>query len=514
MSGMTRLLSTPPQVPRAPAAARARGQASVFVIIVAAILVIAALLVYNSGRAVVTRIHLQNAADSAAYSGAVVMARAYNFAAYSNRAMVANQVAIAQMVGLASWSRYYCLVYADADCGDFKTFGTWDTITAVTELFEGFNSATDIVEPIYQPLSSTLFGILNKGTGPIVMVLNGINLTLSAASQAYYAAAYLDLGAAALDTGVVHRVLVDTDPKANLALVGTGIGQTAAAGVTTASLGEIADFIKQYKPLDYSTDPKADPNNRFHNVVMASRDQFSSSRSSLEIAPFVVGVWSLGDCFERGFGGIVVSSLGYHGSTVLSTDNKTWRANDTSPFLAVGVCVVIVNIGPIPVPIPIPIVVPPPPSYGQANVTDNSADKNMYTLTSSEYSGLLPYIDVKDLQKQDYNAPDFTIFAVRKKDSIATTQQLLKDGKTPIAGGNLTTPDGEAQDIMMVAASSGVYFYRPQFKDDNTEMPGQPNSFSGSVGLYGSLFSPYWEPHLVPTNAVVKAAVTVAQGGL
>ena len=506
---MTASKPSPRRQPAGTGFARARGQASVFVVIVAAILVIAALLVYNSGRAVATRIHLQNAADSAAYSGAVVMARAYNFAAYSNRAMVANQVAIAQMVGLASWSRYYCLVYAESDCGDFPTFGTWDEIIAITDLFEGFNSATSVVQPIYQPLTEGLFSILNSATGPIVTILNGINLTLSAASQAYYLGAYADLSGAALDTGVVHRVLVDTDPKASLAVVGSGLGQTAAAGVTGASLGEIANFIKQYKPLNYSTDPNADPNNRFHNVVMASRDQFSSSRSSLEVAPFVVGVWSLGDCFGDGFGGVVVSSLGYHGSTVLSTDNKTWTANDTSPFLAVGVCVVIIDVG-----IPIPVIVPISPSYGQANVTDNAADKNMYTLTSSEYSGLLSYIDVKNLQKQDYSAPDFTIFAVRKKDSIATTQQLLNDSNTPIAGGNLTTPDGEAQDIMMVAASSGVYFYRPQFKDDNTETPGQPNSFSGNVGLYGSLFSPYWEPHLVPTNAAAKAAVTVAQGGL
>ena len=514
MSGMTRSLSTPPQVPRVPAVARMRGQASVFVIIVAAILVIAALLVYNSGRAVATRIHLQNAADSAAYSGAVELARAYNFAAYSNRAMVANQVAIAQMVGLASWSRYYCLVYAEADCGNFTNFGTWDEITTVTDLFEGFNSATEIVQPIYQPLTDTLFGILNDATGPIVTVLNGINTTLSLASQAYYAAAYLDLAGAAVDTGVVHRVLVDTDPKASLATVATGLGQTAAAGVTTASLGEIFDFIKQYKPLDYSTNQNADPNNRFHNVVMASRDQFSSSRSSLEIAPFVVGVWSLGDCFGDGFGGVVVSSLGYHGSTVLSSDNKTWNANDTSPFLAAGVCVIIVDVGPVPVPVPIPVIVPVAPSYGQANVTANAANKNTYTLTSSEYSGLLSYIDVKNLQKQDYNAPDFTIFAVRNQNSIATTQQLEAVGKTPIAGGNLATPDAEAQGVMMVAASSGVYFYRPQFKDNTTVTPGQPNSFSGNVSLYGSLFSPYWEAHLVPTSAAVKALVTTAQGGL
>ena len=511
MPRMRALLTAPTRVPRAPALVRMRGQASVFVIIVAAILLVAALMVYNSGRMVVTRIHLQNAADSAAYSGAVVMARAYNFAAYSNRAMVANQVAIAQMVGLASWSRYYCLIYAEDDeCGDFTGFGTWDAITAITDLFNGVNSATDVVQPVYQPLTQGLFTLLNDGTGPIVSILNGINLALSGASQAYYVAALADVSGASLDTGVVHRVLVATDPKAKLATALYGPGAGAGELDTAASLGEMADFIKQYKPLDYSTDPNADPNNRFHDVVMDSRDTFSSSRSSMEIAPFTVGVWSAGDCFEDGGGFVIVNSLGYHGSTVLSTDNKTWTANDTSPFLATGVCVIIVDVG-IPIPVPIPIIVPMPPSYGRANVTDNSADKNMYTLTGSTYNGLLPYIDVKDLSKPDYTAPTFTIFAVRKADSIGTTQQLLKAGKTPIAGGNLEASDGDAQGIMMVSASSQVYFYRPQYASDTQETPGKPNSFS-STGLYGSLFSPYWEPHLVATNSIVKAAVTAAQG--
>ena len=123
-------------------------------------------------------------------------------------------------MGLASWSRYYCLVYAEADCGDFTNFGTWDEIIAITDLFQGFNSATEIVQPIYQPLTETLFGILNDATGPIVTILNGINTTLSLASQAYYAAAYLDLAGAAVDTGVVLMPLrtVTIGPVASLSI--------------------------------------------------------------------------------------------------------------------------------------------------------------------------------------------------------------------------------------------------------------------------------------------------------
>jgi len=54
--------------------------------------------VFNSSRAVNEKINLVNAADAAAYSGAQVAARQLNFMAYTNRAMIANEVAIGHMV--------------------------------------------------------------------------------------------------------------------------------------------------------------------------------------------------------------------------------------------------------------------------------------------------------------------------------------------------------------------------------------------------------------------------------
>jgi hypothetical protein len=58
---------------------------------------------FNSFQLSSAKIKLQNTADAAAYSAAVLQARDYNFAAYTNRAMVANQVSAAQVVALKSW---------------------------------------------------------------------------------------------------------------------------------------------------------------------------------------------------------------------------------------------------------------------------------------------------------------------------------------------------------------------------------------------------------------------------
>lgn len=72
------------------------------VFIVAVIL--ALWVMYDSGELMSDKIRLQNTADNVAYSTAALVSRDLNFIAYTNRAMVANQVGIAQMVGLSSWA--------------------------------------------------------------------------------------------------------------------------------------------------------------------------------------------------------------------------------------------------------------------------------------------------------------------------------------------------------------------------------------------------------------------------
>lgn len=72
------------------------------VLITSAVLV----LMFNTGQKVTERSHVANAADAAAYSGAVWTARHLNFMAYTNRAMVANHAAVGHFVSYVSWVRY------------------------------------------------------------------------------------------------------------------------------------------------------------------------------------------------------------------------------------------------------------------------------------------------------------------------------------------------------------------------------------------------------------------------
>ncbi|HLS81837.1 MAG TPA: pilus assembly protein TadG-related protein [Steroidobacter sp.] len=66
----------------------------------------ALILMFNTGQQVTERSQVANAADAAAYSGAVWTARHLNFMAYTNRAMLANHLAVGHLVSYVSWARY------------------------------------------------------------------------------------------------------------------------------------------------------------------------------------------------------------------------------------------------------------------------------------------------------------------------------------------------------------------------------------------------------------------------
>jgi len=85
---------------------RQRGQALPLGLALALVGMLGALVLYNTGRVASDKARLANAADAAAYSGLLWQARAMNFQAYTNRAMVANEVSIAQAVSLRSWASY------------------------------------------------------------------------------------------------------------------------------------------------------------------------------------------------------------------------------------------------------------------------------------------------------------------------------------------------------------------------------------------------------------------------
>jgi hypothetical protein len=83
-----------------------RGQALIYGIFVLMGGLTALFFLFNTGQLSSEKTKLVNTADAVAYSAGVMQARALNFDAYSNRALVANEVLVAQMVSLSSWGQY------------------------------------------------------------------------------------------------------------------------------------------------------------------------------------------------------------------------------------------------------------------------------------------------------------------------------------------------------------------------------------------------------------------------
>ncbi|MBS0192668.1 MAG: hypothetical protein JSR34_00275 [Proteobacteria bacterium] len=458
---------------RVPAAQRRQsGQIIIMVAILAIVLLLAALLVYNVGRVNLVKTRLQNTADSASYSSALVMARAYNFTAYSNRAMVANQVAIAQMVSLASWSRFYCLIFADSKCGKFSANGTDRAILFGLNLFGGQPGKT--VNSLYQNISSAVFNTLDTTTGPAVTLLDGLESVLSNASTVYMLGTALEVPAVAVQ--VVH----DNDPQA--AVSGTGSAALAVSEI------QLAANQKRYTPLRRADDP----GNRFHNVTMASLDPWTSSRSGSEDPPFTTGLTAFGNCLGDGFGGIDFFGT-WSGTAALSNDNTQWTANDRGAYFGFGVCVIVVDI----FPIPIPVFIPVPPSTGMGIAGGNAGQWQV-----GSYSGLRSYMGLRRLNQPDWESPTINLFVERKTQTVDTTKQMHDSGQ-PIAGGQLDMYDSQASGIIQVASSANAYFVRPD---------GQWSL--GGYLVYGNLFNPYWEAHLVKTPTPLVVAADGVQAGI
>ena len=93
-------------MPTAAHPVRQRGQALPFAVFLLIASTAVMLFSLNAGQVTVEKTRITNAADAAAYSAGVTLARALNYGGYTNRAMIANEVAVAQAVSAASWTNY------------------------------------------------------------------------------------------------------------------------------------------------------------------------------------------------------------------------------------------------------------------------------------------------------------------------------------------------------------------------------------------------------------------------
>jgi hypothetical protein len=236
-------------------ARRHSGQAMVLFLGFAAAMVAMLLVAFNSGQVTNAKMRAMNAADAAAYSGALWQARNLNFQAYMNRAIVANEVTIAQAVTVRSW-----VAYVDRFVGNVNT---------IAQFIPYVNAAVRAIDRVIDAVDDT------------------VQRTLPLAESAIRALGNLEHGAqVAFDAAapLAAQSLASNVAIANGAEVSTG-GNT----LILRNLNTWRGFTDTYSP-GARRQNNNDRRVRLREVILNSRDGFVQERDWRMGLPFVFGL--------------------------------------------------------------------------------------------------------------------------------------------------------------------------------------------------------------------------------
>lgn len=255
----------------------------------------------NTARMVEEKIRTTNAADAAAYSAALMEARALNHHAYVNRAIVANQVAIAQTLAMVGWTGHFAETWTrkspilDAlnDLAPVRGGGdAWRRHGQLLAVVAGQHAADYYSGgQASQTVRDEVMPIVNE-IGAIAVIGFDLASTALAATQPIIEAA-LRSGEGAGGSPqqrIVERVVHAMDPALRAEIV--------------ASTHGYPRFLTAYRDAD---------RDRLRHVVLESRDPFSRERA-----------WTLE-------GGLAGHRLERRGTTTMP-DADRWTSFDELSF--------------------------------------------------------------------------------------------------------------------------------------------------------------------------------------
>lgn len=234
---------------------RLKGQALVLFVVFAAVLAMGVVLMFDTGQTVNKKVHLDNASDATAYSLAVQQARVMNYAAYMNRARIANEVTMAQLVSASSWQSML------------------HSHTVIMYRIAQMLSWIPYVGPVLRTIAQVGEYVMQGSRLGMTPTATAAIPVLSTMNTSYAASTDLMLNIAA----GVHRgmqtadeVLAQNDGTAELSDIGKVL---LAQQLGRANSSGSAGLFERYTRHDRRG------MNRYRNVVMASRDGFSVERN-------------------------------------------------------------------------------------------------------------------------------------------------------------------------------------------------------------------------------------------
>lgn len=454
------------------------------------------------------KIKLQNTADAAAYSAAVLQARDYNFSAYTNRAMVANQVSAAQVVALKSW----------IDELDNTYMGNPDTEQLVTTFADHpalWRTPKQRAHADIAPVRATLDALLPA----VARGIGGITRALSDAQTNYHAAIFAAVPEVAND--VAQRNQPDTH-------VTSGYFTSPRNAVQLAAWQTYTRVVTPAGNLD------AD---HFADVVTDSTtlDRFVKARvSSRSVAP---DYQQLDDSSARcPGGGRIAIRVAHVGGTQLRSDKKGWQSIDASTAHITITCIDTVDAaiaghgGSANGDVSSFMTRPPFVAWsdwkgygGYMNFGDPDSTQpgmNVPAAMAEQFTqgpgvsldtangGLLPYQDIAHAPLAS-EAPRITIEVERVAGTLVKSAGVGGAGRMRVDGGS-------ANGAMRTLASAHAYFVRPSAGALDDGLAGALHDAGAWLREdgkteYPSTFSPYWQASLASVSAEERAAAQAAQ---
>lgn len=484
-----------------------RGQALLLFLGLIASLLVAGVGVYSIGQVTSEKQKVVNATDAAAYSGALIQARALNLVAYGNRAEIANEAFLAQAISIQSWVRYHQKVIENIQEYVVPVLYGFVITSPIAAVVEGI---IEVIQPIVDALEEGADGVAS-GLATVVEAYGKYALT----NASYLLLNEVALSAAAKEAAdkVLAQNLANQDGK-------TDVAPNSIKGVELGSLnfaawsGAFAQYTKN--KTVYQAD---DGRYAAAEIVLASRDDFTERRDGPSWSnplSYLIGNSTFGNCW------IIEIGSSRDGGTQLQ-DYERWEAQDTSEFTAKSRnnrrlrCRSFFSL---------------PTGWGRTTV-DESGDEGDSRTNPHDWAGSLAYSDspvnhdgwtgVKELYdldrksnnygrptQVDNNNPTKTEFifhyAAAKSRTLVKTADQLGIFKQSIAGnkplGDTTLKPGMMEDQLAAVSAAKVFFSRP--KRDSRDFTATTLFRADAHHEVASLYSPYWQVRLTsPSNAAL-----------
>ncbi len=410
---------------------------------------------------------LINATDAGALAGAAEQARLLNFMAYGNRAMIASDVMVAQMVSLDSWLRWL----RQSSLGIEYATRLIPYIQVIGVLFNG---VYQVVNPVEVVFSKSLDGLL--------MGLDAFKTQAQLANDAAYQAGGILAVLAAQNVLRANSLSGGSNidyilPNLRAPLMGGAVG-----------LNDILwrDFTRLYS---------GQQRERLAQVVSDSRDQFSVRRDGNQLTNWNIG---LARSKKRG--------------TTLLRNYERWEAQDTWDIR---------------MPRPFRSALTLPVGWGRADSGEGGhlmiGNERIHDLAFSsrkdyQWSGISSIRDLSPSSGQ-HKLYFFQVAAVPNNEVLNTSANGVnfipfENGESVLGSSYLGNSLLSGQ-ITSVSAAS-VYFERPQ--KGVSDWTAQ--AWSGGPGLmrqdhvkeYASLYNPFWQVGLTSVPQAEKSALLIALG--